>query len=258
MVIKAPKAASAAECERLEQLPNIGPSLAADLRLIGIERPADLRGKDAYALYRRAVRGDRPAPGPVRARHLHGGHRFHARRRRRAVVEVHRRAQGDLRRALSRCARCARTRPARDPPIRAFAAAAAREQSVAPALAGAAVAAPCSALSSPALLSVRPASPRAARRERIRRSASRRAPGRPAGRLARASGWRVSASTASSFGQRGRLDALAAARLDFADALFDVHTAAGGAALDRIAVDAVAARALAPARRSLRPRLAAP
>ena len=50
------------------------------------------------------------------------------------------------------------------------------------------------------------------------------------------SGWRVSrVDFASSFGQRGRLDALAAARLDFADALFDVHTIAGGAALDRIA-----------------------
>ena len=52
MVIKSPKAASAAECLRLEQLPNIGPAIAADLRRIGIERPADLRGKDAYALYR--------------------------------------------------------------------------------------------------------------------------------------------------------------------------------------------------------------
>jgi hypothetical protein len=51
-VIKAPKAASAAECRALEQLPNIGPSLAADLRLIGIRFPADLRGRDAYALYR--------------------------------------------------------------------------------------------------------------------------------------------------------------------------------------------------------------
>ena len=51
------------------------------------------------------------------------------------------------------------------------------------------------------------------------------------------SGWRVSRiDGVSSFGQRGRLDALAAARLDFADALFDVHTVAAGAALDRIAV----------------------
>ena len=53
MVIKAPKAKSAAECERLEQLPNIGPAIAANLRLIGIERPADLRTQDAFSLYRR-------------------------------------------------------------------------------------------------------------------------------------------------------------------------------------------------------------
>jgi hypothetical protein len=52
MVIKSPKVASAAECVRLEQLPNIGPAIAADLRLIGIDRPADLRDKDAFALYR--------------------------------------------------------------------------------------------------------------------------------------------------------------------------------------------------------------
>lgn len=52
MVIKSPKAANADECVLLEQLPNIGPALAADLRLIGIEHPADLRGKDAFTLYR--------------------------------------------------------------------------------------------------------------------------------------------------------------------------------------------------------------
>jgi hypothetical protein len=51
--IKSPKAANAAECTALEQLPNIGPSLAADLRLIGIERPSDLRGKDAFVLYQK-------------------------------------------------------------------------------------------------------------------------------------------------------------------------------------------------------------
>jgi hypothetical protein len=45
------KAATAAECERLEQLPNIGPSIAADLRLIGIQHPAQLAEADAFALY---------------------------------------------------------------------------------------------------------------------------------------------------------------------------------------------------------------
>ena len=53
MVIKAPKAKSAADCERLEQLPNIGPSLADDLRRIGIHSPAELRGQDPLVLYRR-------------------------------------------------------------------------------------------------------------------------------------------------------------------------------------------------------------
>jgi Pathogenicity locus len=52
-VIKTPKAVSADYCERLEQLPNIGPSLAADLRLIGIHAPPDLRGQDAFTLYQR-------------------------------------------------------------------------------------------------------------------------------------------------------------------------------------------------------------
>ena len=37
--------------ERLEELPNVGPAIAADLRLVGIARPADLVGKDPYVLY---------------------------------------------------------------------------------------------------------------------------------------------------------------------------------------------------------------
>jgi hypothetical protein len=37
--------------ERLEAIPNIGPSLAADLRRVGIAHPHDLPGKDPYALY---------------------------------------------------------------------------------------------------------------------------------------------------------------------------------------------------------------
>lgn len=37
----------------LEQLPNVGPSLAADLRLIGIEAPAALRSADGFQLYQR-------------------------------------------------------------------------------------------------------------------------------------------------------------------------------------------------------------
>lgn len=36
---------------RLEDLPNVGPSIAGDLRGIGVSRPSDLVGRDPYALY---------------------------------------------------------------------------------------------------------------------------------------------------------------------------------------------------------------
>ncbi len=49
---KPDKARTAADCERLEQLPNIGASLAADLRSIGITLPRELAARDALALYR--------------------------------------------------------------------------------------------------------------------------------------------------------------------------------------------------------------
>ena len=45
------KAATPADCERLEQLPNIGPSLAGDLRSIGVLHPQDLLDKDPLQLY---------------------------------------------------------------------------------------------------------------------------------------------------------------------------------------------------------------
>ena len=53
MVIKAPKAATVADCASLEQLPNVGPAMAADLRSIGIENAVELAGADAFQLYRR-------------------------------------------------------------------------------------------------------------------------------------------------------------------------------------------------------------
>ncbi|MDQ6680824.1 MAG: helix-hairpin-helix domain-containing protein [Pseudomonadota bacterium] len=64
MDIKSPKAVSAADCKTLEQLPNIGPSLAANLRLIEIHTPQDLRGKDAFVLYQKlcAATGQRQDP----------------------------------------------------------------------------------------------------------------------------------------------------------------------------------------------------
>ena len=39
------------EFTKLEQLPNIGRSLADDLRLIGVNTPSELIGRDPYSLY---------------------------------------------------------------------------------------------------------------------------------------------------------------------------------------------------------------
>jgi hypothetical protein len=50
------KASHAAECEQLEQLPNIGPSIAADLRFIGVAHPRELAGHDAFELYQSLCR----------------------------------------------------------------------------------------------------------------------------------------------------------------------------------------------------------
>jgi Pathogenicity locus len=58
------KASCAAECQRLEQLPNIGPSIAADLRALGVVVPQTLVNEDPLLLYQRlcAVRGVRQDP----------------------------------------------------------------------------------------------------------------------------------------------------------------------------------------------------
>ena len=37
--------------DELRQIPGVGPSLAADLHLLGIEKVADLRGRDPEQLY---------------------------------------------------------------------------------------------------------------------------------------------------------------------------------------------------------------
>jgi len=49
--MKAPKAVSADACTALEQLPNVGPAMAADLRLLGIHAPQALKGRDGLQLY---------------------------------------------------------------------------------------------------------------------------------------------------------------------------------------------------------------
>lgn len=53
---KKSKATCAVECRWLEQIPNIGSAAAADLRLIGITEPQQLRGEDAMAMYQKLCR----------------------------------------------------------------------------------------------------------------------------------------------------------------------------------------------------------
>ena len=49
--MKSPKAATASDCLTLEQLPNVGPAMAADLRLLDIHTPQSLKGRDGLQLY---------------------------------------------------------------------------------------------------------------------------------------------------------------------------------------------------------------
>ena len=45
------KTISRADITDLEGIPNVGPSIAANLRLIGVSSPQDLLGKDPYMMY---------------------------------------------------------------------------------------------------------------------------------------------------------------------------------------------------------------
>ena len=44
------------DCKCLEDLPNVGRSIAGDLRLIGIKKPKQLTGRDPYKLYKKLCR----------------------------------------------------------------------------------------------------------------------------------------------------------------------------------------------------------
>jgi Pathogenicity locus len=50
------KAASAKDAKRLEDIPNIGKSMAQDLRQMGIFEPSALIGQNPYALYEKIQR----------------------------------------------------------------------------------------------------------------------------------------------------------------------------------------------------------
>lgn len=48
------KAKTADQARRLQDIPNIGPSIAGDLRALGIVQPSQLAGLDPYELYDRS------------------------------------------------------------------------------------------------------------------------------------------------------------------------------------------------------------
>ena len=50
------KTVNRAEMTDLQQIPNVGPSIAANLQRIGIRLPQDLPGKDPYEMYERLCR----------------------------------------------------------------------------------------------------------------------------------------------------------------------------------------------------------
>jgi pathogenicity locus Cdd1 protein len=39
------------KAENLEDIPNVGPKIADNLRQLGFEKPEDLRGRDPYVMY---------------------------------------------------------------------------------------------------------------------------------------------------------------------------------------------------------------
>ncbi|MDB5258941.1 MAG: mitomycin resistance protein [Candidatus Taylorbacteria bacterium] len=47
------KARRASDVKKFTDIPNIGPAMAADFALLGIKAPADLKGRDAFALHAR-------------------------------------------------------------------------------------------------------------------------------------------------------------------------------------------------------------
>jgi len=53
------RASPLADVKDLQDIPNIGPSMAADLRCIGITRPTELAGRDPLAMYQALCRKTR-------------------------------------------------------------------------------------------------------------------------------------------------------------------------------------------------------
>ena len=83
------KATTASEARVLTDIPNIGKSIAGDLRGLGVNTPADVAAMDPIAMYDALRTPMGAAPRPLRARHLSGRQRFYEWRPRATVVALH-------------------------------------------------------------------------------------------------------------------------------------------------------------------------
>ena len=71
--MRSSKAADAGSAYRLEDIPNIGPSIADDLRALDIFEPAQLVGRDPYELFARLSERAGMALDPCLPRFMEGG-----------------------------------------------------------------------------------------------------------------------------------------------------------------------------------------
>ena len=74
---------------RLEDIPNVGPAVAADLRQLGITSPGELPGRDPYAMYDDLCRITGQRHDPCLLDTFIAAVRFMAGRAEEALVEVH-------------------------------------------------------------------------------------------------------------------------------------------------------------------------
>ncbi len=81
------------QMKRLEDIPNVGKAIAADLRYLGVKTPSELSGKDPYELYNTLCERDRRPPRSVPARHVHRGGALRGGRSEAALVGVYGGAQ---------------------------------------------------------------------------------------------------------------------------------------------------------------------
>ena len=74
---------------KLEDLPNVGPAIAKDLRRIGVLEPESLVGRDPFAMYDELCRVTGQRHDPCLLGHVHCCRALHGRCAGQALVEVH-------------------------------------------------------------------------------------------------------------------------------------------------------------------------